>query len=352
MARLVLVLIIFLAIIASISAGAFETETAGRKVDMTFVIADSLAPFNWPQGEVSLGSALEKITAERDIYTLLQANGLVPDTEALTILYDLNPNLLDASSLPVGYTLQVPKIDGGQEVHDLLGSGRLVLLTVDPELRNELRQTASTLQDVCARFSSSSGEEAFKTQIDTLARWYAEIQKAFYRRTGPPLRRETLLQMNAEALSLIQVLQRIERAGDRPTAYEEKQVAAIYEDLEREMRRYGQSLGAAPAKAERRYDILVNIKGGGPSLTDTLRVYYTYNGIYQDPPVDPPVKSYAFKGLGSGKSERLLLKNYRFWAARDGDSAHPVTPPVLVELVPPGDNSPIVVELSLPPHTP
>ena len=53
------------------------------------------------------------INAVKNIYALLQANGIAPDTEAFTIVYDLNPTLRDAKTLKPGTTLELPKVVGG-----------------------------------------------------------------------------------------------------------------------------------------------------------------------------------------------------------------------------------------------
>jgi hypothetical protein len=92
--------------------------------------------------------------------------------------------------------------------------------------------------------------------------------------------------------------------------------------------------------------VIVNIKGGNPKSVDKLRVYYTYNGLFQQLPAQPPIESFGFPHTGSGQSDILLGKHYQVWAAKDGDANHPLTPPYLLRI---DDTavSPMSVDLSL-----
>ena len=79
------------------------------------------------------------------------------------------------------------------------------MLTVDPKLREELNRRAETLQARVAtftqltpeRFDFTDASEA-KKNVESLGKWYAQIEKSFLRRTGPPLRHESLVQLRDE----------------------------------------------------------------------------------------------------------------------------------------------------------
>jgi hypothetical protein len=62
-------------------------------------------------------------------------------------------------------------------------------------------------------------------------------------------------------------------------------------------------------------------------------VYYTYLGLFPLLHSTPPLTTYlSFPRLGSGLSENVELKNYAFWAARDGDYDHPLTIPYVLRV--------------------
>jgi hypothetical protein len=183
-------------------------------------------------------------------------------------------------------------------------------------------------------------------QLRSLAAWYAQIDKSYQRRTGPPLSQETLRQLSDEATALNTILGTAAQAKQPVSAEDAEQIAAIYDDLKKIMVSYGQSMGTASPKGEVSCDVVVRIKGGEPSEGAAMRVYYTFNGIYRNPPSDPPVRSSGWTQLGSDHSEHLLNnKNYTLWAARDGDPGHPLT--VLYRLETACDESQIAVDLSV-----
>jgi hypothetical protein len=236
----------------------------------------------------------------------------------------------------------VPKIVGGPELVSKLGKEYLVALTVDPDIRQVLNQGIDKLQASAARFAeipadlfeSPVDRSTAQQNVETLAKWYAQIKKSYLRRTGPPLRRHTLLQLSNEVDALNSLIDLRPGSGQKLSKSDREQIGAIYEDVESEISKYSQVMANQAPAAEALYRIVVNIKGDDASLISGLRVYYTFNGIFRDPPANPPVTSYPFRQLGSGKFEVLPVKNYKVWAARDGDPGHPLTPPLLVQVSP------------------
>jgi hypothetical protein len=190
-----------------------------------------------------------------------------------------------------------------------------------------------------------TGSQA-RTELGTLAGWYAQIDKSYRRRTGPPLRRATLQQLNDEAAALNALLYGATQAKRPLSSDDEAQIGAIYDDLTKVMLSYGQVMGNQAPKGEDTCDVVVDIKGAGSNGNTLLRVYYTFNGLYRNPPSDPPVKNSEWAQLGSGHKGLLLNdKTYKLWAARDGDPGHPLTAPFKLETTCGG--SPTAVELSV-----
>jgi hypothetical protein len=330
----------------SSSAIAQQSQLAGRVIEMTLIKADDLSLLPWPSTPIQLKAVPATSSTDQNVYMMLQANGIAPDSQAFTVVYDLNPSITDLDSLAANTSLELPAVTGGEQIQALLKGGDLVRLTVDPDVRNQINQQAEGLQAFAASINILSSDPEAQTEIRSLLGWYEQVDKRFHRRTDPPLRRDTLLEMQTEADLLNKILTDASQNQRVLNDTEESQIKAIYADMKLEMVQYGQTLAGNTPKAQSFYSVTVNIKNSGRKSVDDLRVYYTYNGLFRSLPAQPPIPSYGFKNLGSGKSENLLMKNYQIWAAKDGDANHPVTPPYLLQ-IDTTTTSPVNVDLSL-----
>ena len=323
-----------------------QAQISGRQVELKLVKADDLSPVAWPKEQIELKPSSATTSADKNVYIMLQANGIAPDSQAFAVVYDLNPSVSDLNSLTPNTSIQLPKAIGGAQLKSLLQSGDLVELTVDPDIWKQLNQSIEALQTFLPSINQLSSKPQARSELKSLLQWYADIERRFKRRTDPPLRQATLVQMLDEAKALQSILEGARQQQRQVTSDEQQQISAIYADLKVEMTHYGQTLADVAPKAQAYYVVTVNVKGGDPSRIPDLRVYYTYNGLFRPLPAQPPVTSFGFSRLGSGQSENLLPKNYQIWAAKDGDSNHPLTPPYLLRI----DNtsaSPLSVDLSL-----
>lgn len=303
----------------------------GRSVTLTFVDPQDMSPVPWASGAVSLATVTGAVTGTDTVYSLLQSSGIMPDSEALTLVYDLNPGLSDVRTLSAGAAVLLPRITPPSALQEIKQKGYLARVNVDPEIRDRLNVSIQALQAIQPSANQVSSP-ATQEKLAKIAEWYGQVARSYRRRTGPPLRRQTLLQLSNEAVALTTLLQSAQQAKRDLSGDDEAQVGAIYQDLERVMRAYGQTLGNEPPKAEGECTVTVNIQGNSPKLLSQLRVYYTFNGLYREPPVDPPVTSTPFTQLGSGQSARFVAaKIYKIWAARDGHPGQPLSPPLRFE---------------------
>jgi hypothetical protein len=323
-----------------------QAQLSGRQVELKLVKADDLSPVAWPEEHIELRHSSATTSADKNIYMMLQANGIAPDSQAFAVMYDLNPSVSDLNSLASKTSIQLPEVIGGPQFKNLLQGGDLVQLTLDPDIRKQLNQSIESLQSFVPSINQLSSQPEAQSQLTSLLQWYADIEKRFRRRTDPPLRQATLVQMLDEAKVLQSILEGARQQRREVTSDEQHQISAIYDDLKVEMTHYGQTLAGLAPTAQPYCVVTVNVKGGDPGRIPELRVYYTYNGLFRPLPAQPPVASFGFSRLGSGQSENLLPKNYQIWAARDGDPNHPLTPPYLLRI---GDTSagPLSVDLSL-----
>lgn len=346
MKRLVFILPFVFAFATAAQDFTRTTTLAGRSVEMRLVKPDDLSPVGWPKEDTELTQTTTSLEGT-NVLLKLKANGIAPDSEALTLVYDLNPSIHDLNSFPANTQILVPSIKTtSPELNKFLQDGYLVEFTVDPEVRLELNSRIETLRALKSQVATVTTDAVAIKQSEQIIVWFDDVERRFKRRTGPPLRRATLNQLNDEAYQLDSLLQAAIRQNRQATDGEKQQIAAIFGDMHTVMKEYGQSFAGSISPGEPQYVVTVTIKGTNSSLIAGLRVYYTFNGLFRPLPANPPIKATGFTELGSGKSQNLLAKNYQVWAARDGDPNNPLTPPYTLN-IDETSKSPVSVELSL-----
>jgi len=322
-----------------------ETTIAGRIVSADLVKADDLSPAAWPDGSFELSTEAVTTQAAASIYDLLTANSIEPDVEAFTVVYDLNPSLKQVDPLPVGVNLVLPKARGGGKLQQKFKDGYLVMLTVDRGLRTGFAESASRLQDLSARFADLptarfadlAAKNAIVGNVKVLADWFAYMQKTFLQRTGPPLRRQTLLGMHEEALSLNSILAAILGGQQRVTSDDQDEVNAIYEDIQVQMKKYDNIMAGEPPVGEERYQVVVTIRNGDASQVNGIQVYWTWEGLFRRAPREQGL-SKPFDGLGSGSSTYLTIADYIIWAGKPDHPFPPLTDQKQISIGPTGGN--------------
>src|SRR5579862_5770596 len=86
-----------------------QGKLAGRTVAVAIVHTEDLSPAPLPGAAPSLVSVRSVMTGDTTIYSLLQTNGIFPDSEAFTLVYDLNPSLRDVKDLKEGTSVELPR---------------------------------------------------------------------------------------------------------------------------------------------------------------------------------------------------------------------------------------------------
>lgn len=334
-----------------------DTELAGRTISMELVQAEDLSPAAWPTEEISLTSETVVTKAGDSAFNLLETNSIRPDAEAFTLLYDLNPSLERADPLPSGTRLVVPKVVGGTQLKEALRTGHIVMLTVDRSIKetfgcNTRAITALSVQFSNldrSRFADPGKRDASVSSVQELALWFEHVRKTFARRTAKPLRQATLRQIHNEADVLKSILESALAPGQKLNAQDQAQISDIHEDIGQVMEKWDQTMAGELPPSEPQFNVAVEIKGGDAARVQTLRVYYVERGLFRNPPVNPPVRSTNFNGLGRTASALLPIKNYKIWAARDGEPSRPVTPVMDLKVRKPTTGNVINFELSLTP---
>lgn len=322
------------------------TEIAGRQVEVNVVKAETSQFVHLPQANFRLTTEVTHVPQRSNVLLELRNRGIRPDAEALTLVYDLNPQIKNLNALSSQQAIYLPVFVPRKQVQPFIKNGYLIELIVDPELRRQLNDHIERLQQLAPSASAIKSDAETKKKIAKTIEWFGEIKTRFRRRTGPPLRRETLLQMNEESKQFDSILSAAIENGRSLSPEEGQQIQSIFDDIQVEIRNYSQVLGDVVPTSEAFCAVTVNIQSGGRPLPVGTRVYYTFNGLFRKLPADPPFPSFGFRELGSGKTENLLFKNYQIWAARDGDPNHPITPPYQL-LISENDPKALSIELSL-----
>lgn len=310
------------------------TELAGRTVSMELIRASDKSPATWPQEEISLVAEAVIVKDIEGIFSLLEANDIQPDSEAYTIVYDLNPSLETLEPLSPGSKIILPKVVGGAAFQKAIDDGHLVMLTVDPEIKAQLHGYANDLITLSARFANLN-RKSFADQakwqetitfVNDLTNWFGQMSKTYMQHKGKPLRRVTLLQTTSEAEFLRSILSQALGQDAKLNASDQVQIGAIHRDVEATIKRWDEQMNSPLSPGEAQFKVVVNIQGGDQTKISGLRVYYVFDGQFRNPPSNPPMRTANFNNLGSGSSAMLPIKDYKIWAAPDGDPTHAVTP--------------------------
>jgi hypothetical protein len=339
-----------LALLACLAASNFVTTADAQKaplsqpVDLVLVKGDDLSKVSSPPA-MQLVQTSATPTPAHNVYQILMKNGIAPDSEAISLVYQMNPTISDLNKIEPNTVLTVPAVQGDAMLKKLFQQGDLTQLTVDPDLHQQLNQQIDTLVANSETFKTIPNADT-KRQLESLVKSYQLIASGLKRRNGPPLHPQTLAVLNGEAAVLNGLAKKLSPDSTQLTVEDLTQIQAIYTDVNSVMVRYSQTLDDTVPKGDRYYQVTVSIMGGDPNALNTMRVYYTVNGLFRPLPATPPIKSDGFSHLGSGGSEKLLGRNYEIWAARDGDPNHPFTPPYLLK-IDDGSSASLTVELSV-----
>lgn len=343
--------------IATPTAAQTPTELAGRTISMQFVRADDFEPVAWPTEPVTLVTQAVLIKRDDSLFRLLEQRGIRTDTEALTLVYDLNPTIEKLEPLTPGATLLLPKMDGGSQFRKLIDGGNIVALTVDQQTKAQFAANTISITQLSsifatlapARFANPSKSSETISQVQDLKVWFEHIRMTFGRRTAKPLRQPTLLQIHYEADVLKSILTKTVTLGKPLRAADQSQISLLHSDIGKAIEKWDETMAGGLAPGDAQYDIVVEIVGGNVNRIQRLRVYYVPWGLFRTPMTNPPVRASNFRGLGQNSTATLPTKDYKVWAAPDGDPLNPATPPADLYVRKPSDGNAIKLTLSLNP---
>ena len=347
-------LIVLVAVLMPLKVTAQETlrvaDIAGRQVSLELVNRKDFSHVKWPDENVTLAVEEVEVKDGATIPRLSEERGIAPDNEFYTLFYDLNPQLDNLEQLNPHSKYKLLKVVGGPLLAESLKKGRLVLLTVDEELKTELKNNSKAMTSLAQkfrklgrrRFDEPKTSEAAKRYVKDLADWYNRIYETIAKRRAKPIRRVSLVQMVNEAEALTRILSRAVNSKHKVSPADYEQITLIHQDIGAIADKWIETMGNNPPPAESQYEVEVVIRGKDSSAVRNIRVYYVMNGYYLEPPTNPPVKSSAFPGLGERVSATLAVHKYKIWVAKDGEPGKRLVEPILVWV-----NKRMTVEFSL-----
>ena len=321
-----------------------ENQIAGRDVSMS-LLKRGVTPINLPPGS---GLVTEKVRLTRiqSIPSLLRARSIVSDAESLSLVYELNPSLEQSVSIKAGSMLILPKLTGGITLQKALRSGDLVALTVDRNLKNQLRSSIDRIKELAprvstleaARFQNPAARDETIRSIESIADSLDTIRRSVILTSQIPLSKGMLDQLVADTERMKSLLEGTLVSGHQLTSAEQREIILIQQDLRLKLEVFNESRGDSLANQDVRV-IVKTIKADNSSPVPNLRIYFIREAWYQTAREATP-----FAKVTPAAEQMIQAGQYRLWALRDGDPS-PVSEVLKVIVRKGADGGPYLVDL-------
>src|SRR5258708_3548836 len=154
-----------------------RADLGGRVVTMELVTNDTNQRLvAWPNKPPTLVARTVSINADDRIDVLLEGERIRADSEAYTLLYDLNPSVERLDQLPNGATLVIPYLGERERP----SNGYVILLTVDKAWKDQLNADVDALRSLSISFDALTSKEFADPNnqrktiaaVDELVRWF------------------------------------------------------------------------------------------------------------------------------------------------------------------------------------
>jgi hypothetical protein len=276
---------------------------------------------DWPAETVTLTAQSVAVNGKL-IHQLLMDNHIFPDVEAFSIVYALNPQIQQLSNLTVSQ-LRVPVVQGGAGLKADFGSGFMVFLTVDKELKDRfvanVKELTIATQSVSSfgpeRFQSPADKESIVTSLKSISDTLNRIDDRIIQRFGRPIPTEALSQLNADVELLNRMLISKVSSEAKINKKEQDQIAAVERDISVKRRAFTEvAAGGAPERWPEVKVIVKTLKGS--SEVPSLRIYYVPEALKEQ-----SSEVHSFGVLSSPSTQSIPEADYCFWAAKDPDKS-------------------------------
>jgi hypothetical protein len=170
--------------------------------------------------EVTIATENVKIKRGDSLSSLLQWRGINPDSDAISIVFDLNPELKNSKSFVPDQAIVLPSVTTTNPgVEAALDKGQLVALVSDQELKSDLKTNTTSFEQLADRISKedlrrsdfSEGQiEAILESMKATKQSLKELKNANY-----PASKKVFQQLNADLKTALSWNLAVVTASDR-----------------------------------------------------------------------------------------------------------------------------------------
>jgi hypothetical protein len=253
---------------------------------------------------------LEAVTVRRGDYvvSLLANKGVRQDTEALALIYDLNPQIEDIRQIQAGQKLILPSIEGSRSLEHALRTGyRVELLRNLAEAQgvkvkaDEFQQLETTVDRLAIDRFDSPG---VKTEVTNAL---SETRKALdaIKSSDHIVSKKVLKQANADAGFILKTLMAMVGSGRILSGLDVDQIKESAENLQA----VGQEVTSGGSGL-----VLTQINTKSVSTGDPVRELT----VFYAPKADRGAKTECSQ-LSTPLTEAIARGHYVFWAMRGSD---------------------------------
>jgi len=302
---------------AALPAGAQDTLD---KLNLTITFVRLRDQTQKPIANDLLTSSSAVVGPNDSISDLLRRNGIFPNTDAMAVVFSLNPNLTRLSPLPAKLTIKLPDLKKTEEVNSGLREGFLASLTVDQKLKDDLMATWKSLHGLVTqisafgpeRFTQAEDKEKVVTALENISESLHDITIVL-RENSRPLSHEMLRQTYNEAVLLQSIVQEAVQSDQKLSAADQNRILLIGSDMELKMQNLDEARGPnnSPLRWRDTRVIVEVVQDQRP--VPSWRVYYVPEALFGR-------NDYVqqFSVLTSPAEDMLPEADYVMWASKEG----------------------------------
>ena len=262
------------------------------------------------------------VGANDTIADLLRRNGIFPNSDAMGIVYSLNPDLTQLSPLPEKVSIVLPNLKQTEEVNKALKEGFLASLTMDQKLKDDLTATWKSLQPLVMQVSAL-GAERFSQPEDS-AKVVSALENTteslhdmtiVLRENNRPLSHEILSQTYNDAKVLLAIAQQLAQPNQKLSREDQERILLIASDMDLKVRNLNEARGPNDSPPRwRDIRVIVDVFQDQKPVP-SLRVYYVPEALAG---ISDFIQQ--FSTLTSPAEQVLPEADYLIWATKENDT--------------------------------
>ena len=316
--------LVFLGLVVSqFAIAATGQDEAKQQLDVSFAVRNPTTKQVLNLGDETIRLDFRSTTFMKNdsLEKLLRANGVLPDIEALAVVYARNPEVNSDSFRP-GVTMFLPAVNGGERLTSVVKDGYLVELTLEKQLKDSFVKnvqaaslSAAELDSLdVALFSDESNRTDFLGRVKRTVELFSNFREVIRNRTLP-IGPELIRDLHGEAELLTSLIQRVVKKEVKP-ADVATQLTMLEDDLSVRAELFRETKGPG-RRPNRNREMLVKVEAF--SLADgkelkRVRVYYVPIALK-----DVADEVREFLELASPTQTVLPEANYFMWVGQPGD---------------------------------